>query len=145
MYKKLLWFEHDLKWINHANLFYRWPYKYDVRQLNVIDLVCYDTKMDYAQTGYCAADIYKQFKFRNSIVFKLPKFSNIKKTSVHLEFEEKNEFLHKWWWQKNLLYCCNHYEFSLRFGGNPKYNMHLSWYAKYSKKCNIVCKLSYIK
>ena len=68
--------------------------KYDVRQLNVIDLVCYGTKMDYSQTGYCTADIHKQLKFRNSIVFKLPEFWNIK-TSVHVEFEEKNEFLHE--------------------------------------------------
>ena len=65
--------------------FYSWPYKDDVRQLNVIDLVCYGTKMDYAQTGYCTADIHKQFKFKNSIVFKLPKFSNIKKQAFILK------------------------------------------------------------
>ena len=64
---------------------------YDVRQLNVIDLVCYGTKMDYSQTGYCTADIHKQLKFKNSIVFKLPKFSNIK-TNLHVEFEEKMSF-----------------------------------------------------
>ena len=63
--------------------------KYDVRQLNVIDLVCYGTKIDYSQTGYCTADIHKQLKFKNSIVFKLPKFSNIKKTSVRVELDEK--------------------------------------------------------
>ena len=75
-------------------IFYSWPYKYDVRQLNVIDLVCYDTKMDYAQTGYCAADIHKQFKFRNSIVIQIAEIFKHKK-NVHFEFEEKNEFLHK--------------------------------------------------
>ena len=73
--------------------FYSWPYKDDVRQLNVIDLVCYGTNMDYAQTGYCTADIHKQLKFKNSIVFKLLNFSNIKKQAFMFKIKEKNEFL----------------------------------------------------
>ena len=71
--------------------------KYDVRQLNVIDLVCYGTKMDYSQTGYCTADIHKQLKFRNSIVFRLPKFSIIKKQSLMFKIEEKWVFFPNDW------------------------------------------------
>ena len=65
--------------------FYSGPYKDNVRQLNVIDLVCYGTNIDYAQTGYCTADIHKQLKFKNSIVFNLPKFTNIKKPAFILK------------------------------------------------------------
>ena len=72
--------------------FYSWPYKDDVRQLNVIDLVCYGTNMDYAQTGYCTADIHKQLKFKNSIVFKFLSFSNIKTQAFMLKIEEKMSF-----------------------------------------------------
>ena len=65
---------------------------YDVRQLNVIDLVCYGTKMDYSQTGYCTADIHKQLKFRNSIVFKLPEFLKHKKQAFMLNLKKKMSF-----------------------------------------------------
>ena len=65
---------------------------YNVRQLNVIDLLYYSTKIDYAQTGYCTADIHKQLKYWFSIVFKLLKFSDIKKQEFMLNLKTKMSF-----------------------------------------------------